>query len=42
MTVEKVIRVLRTTARVLIEVAPVVLDAVIKAVRTLKKSSRKS
>jgi hypothetical protein len=42
MTLEKVIRVLRMTGRVLAEVAPVVLEAVIEAVRKLKRTSRKS
>ena len=42
MTLEKVIRVLRMTGRVLAEVAPVVLEAVLEAVRKLKRTSRKS
>ena len=42
MTLEKVIRVLRMTGRVLAEVAPIVLEAVIEAVRKLKRTSRKS
>jgi hypothetical protein len=42
MTVDKLIRALRLTARVLIEVAPVVLEAVIAAVRKVKRTSHKS
>jgi hypothetical protein len=42
MTLENVIRVLRMTGRVLAEVTPVVLEAVIEAVRQLKRTSRKS
>jgi hypothetical protein len=42
MTVDRVVRALRMTASVLIEVAPVVLEAVIEAVRKLKRTSRKS
>ena len=42
MTAEKVISLLRTTARVLTTLAPIVVDAVIEAVQRLKRGSRKS
>jgi hypothetical protein len=42
MTVDRVIRALRFTATVLLEVAPVVLEAVIAAVCKVKRPSRKS
>jgi hypothetical protein len=42
MTLENVIRVLRMSGRVLAEVAPIVLEVVIEAVRKLKRTSRKS